>query len=136
MLLRTIGVALFLLFISVQNQQTYSFPAYVNQVAMILIANFVLVVASHIPTSTRPEKAFLRLLKRFVHRVDFLLSHLSLARRQLSWYEHRKLGYYQNDLLVLPQKIAKWGVQIDYQAFPANSPEQVQEIIDMAPSNL
>jgi uncharacterized membrane protein YccC len=130
MLLRTIGLALFLLFISVQNQQTYSFPAYANQVVMVLVANFVLVIASHIPTSARPEKAFLRLLNRFVQRVDFLLSHLSLDRRQLSWLERQKMVYYQNDLFVLPQKISVWGKQIDYQVFPENSPEQVQEIID------
>ena len=40
-----------------------------------------------------------------------------------------KTAYYNNDLLEIPEKLAKCGKQIDYRTFPNNTPEQVQALV-------
>jgi uncharacterized membrane protein YccC len=129
-LMRAVGLALFLLFISVENQQIYSFSGYANQVAVIFVAILVLIVAAYIPSSPRPEKMFLRLVRRFFRHAELLTSRLSLDwEKERSSIDRWKAAFYRNDLLEMPLKLALWGRHIDHRTFPENDPERVQAII-------
>jgi hypothetical protein len=125
------GIVTFVVLISVQNQQTYSFASYANKAAMIMLALALVVATAYIPTSPRPEKTFLRLLRRFFRHAEFLTSRLTLDWEQRRGIAGRlKTMLYSNDILELPGKLAIWGKMIDHRAFPSTSPEQVQALVN------
>jgi hypothetical protein len=73
---------------------------------------------------------FLRLLRRFFRHAEFLISGLAPDGQRLKGITGRwRSVLYQNDLLELPGKLAAYGKQIDYRAFPDNTPEQVQTLV-------
>jgi uncharacterized membrane protein YccC len=120
----------FLAFTNLQNQQTYSFADYASNAAMIMLVISLIIATEYLFQSPRPEKVFLRLLGRFFRHSEFLMSHLASdwgGKQGLAglW----KTAYYHNDLLELPEKLAKWEKQIDYRTFPNNTPEQVQALV-------
>ena len=127
---RAMGLIFFAVVTSIDNQQTYSFvdAASTTLEAMLIIA--LLVVTSYIPYSPRPEKAFLRLLRRFFRHAEFIVAQLALDRDQRKGMAGRWWTVlYQNDLLELPAKLGTWGAMIDPRAFPRNRPEQVQALV-------
>ncbi|MEE4605157.1 MAG: FUSC family protein [Desulfobacteraceae bacterium] len=128
---RAFGLASFAVLTSISNQQTYNFAAFANSTAMIVLGLSLLLVTSYIPLRPQPEKAFLRLLRRFFRQAEFLMSHMALDRKpQIGWIGRWKVMLYQNDILELPQKLAVWGGQIDQRLFPGNTPEQVQILVN------
>ncbi len=130
-LAKSIGAAMFLNVIAVQNQQTYDFAGFANSVVMIALAIGIAIVIWYVPPSPRPEKVFLRLLVRFFRHAEFLMSRMALDREpRIGWAERRKMMLYYNDLMELPQKLAAWGGQIDHRLFPGTTPEQVQTLVD------
>jgi hypothetical protein len=97
---------------------------------MIMLAIALIVATEYLFTSPRPEKVFLRLLARFFRHSEFLLSGLALDRgRKRGLAELWKTASYHNDLLELPEKLAKCEQHIDYRTFPNNTPEQVQALV-------
>ena len=127
---RMFTMASFLIVISIDNQQTYSFSDYANDVLWIMLSLALAVSTAYFPTSPRPEKMFLRLLRRFFRHAEFLISGLAPDGQRLKGITGRwRSVLYQNDLLELPGKLAAYGKQIDYRAFPDNTPEQVQTLV-------
>jgi len=123
-------IVMFLNIIGVQNQQTYDFAQYANTIASLALAGGLAVAIWYLPPSPRPEKQFLRTLKRFFRHSDFLMSRLALDWDQNKGIvDHWKTIYYRSNLLELPQKLASWAGKIDHRAFPDNSPEQVQALV-------
>ena len=127
---RAFGLAFFAVITGITNQQAYSFSSFINTTAMVLLVVSLLVVTSYIPFSPQPEKAFLRLLRRFFRHADFLMSQLALE-----WDQHGEITKrwktirYCNDLLKLPEKLGIWGAMIDHRTCPGSSPEQVQRLV-------
>ena len=115
----------------VRIQQTYNFAHFANSTAMIVLGLSLLLVTSYIPFRPHPEKAFLRLVRRFFRHAEFLISRMALDRKpQIGWKDRRKMMFYQKDILELPQKLAAWGKQIDQRLFPGNTPEQIQTLVN------
>ncbi len=65
-LIKVTGVACFIVHTSIQNQQTYSFAAFANSAAMMILACTLAIATSFVLASPRPEKAFLRLVTRLL----------------------------------------------------------------------
>ncbi len=129
-LARAFGLLFFAVITSIDNQQTYSFSSFINTTAMFFLVLSLLAVTAYIPFSPQPEKAFLRLLRRFFRHAEFLVSRLALDRDQCKGVTGRwKTIWYRNDLLELPGKLGMWGAMIDHRAFPGSSPEQVQTLV-------
>ncbi|MBT8363338.1 MAG: FUSC family protein [Deltaproteobacteria bacterium] len=129
-LIKMTGVVCFLLHTSIQNQQSYSFAAYSNSVAMILLACTLAIAISYILSSPRPEKAFLRLLARFFRHSEFLMSRLALDRDEKKSLAIRwQMMFYRNDLLEIPAKLTIIGQRIDYHLMSGQTPEQVQALV-------
>jgi uncharacterized membrane protein YccC len=129
-LARIFAMVSFLILISIDNQQTYSFSDYANDVIWIMLSVALAVATAYFPTSPRPEKVFLRLLHRFFRQAEFLVSGLAPDGQRPKGITGRwRSVLYQNDLLELPGKLAAYGKQIDYRTFPDNTPEQVQALV-------
>lgn len=127
---RMFTMASFLILISIDNQQTYSFSEYANNVVWIMLSMALALATAYFPTSPRPEKVFLRLLHRFFKHAEFLISGLAPdGQQQKSIVRRLKSSFYQNNMLELPRKLATCGKQIDYSVFTDNTPEQVQELV-------
>jgi uncharacterized membrane protein YccC len=129
-LIKMSGVVTFLLHTSIQNEQTYSFAAFANSVAMIILACTLAIATSFVLASPRPEKAFLRLLARFFRHSKFLMSRLALDRDQQKGLAIRwQNALYRNDLLEIPAKLAVLAQRIDYRLLSGQTPEQVQALV-------
>ena len=129
-LIKMSGVVTFLLHTSIQNEQTYSFAAFANSVAMIILACTLAIATSFVLASPRPEKAFLRLLARFFRHSKFLMSRLALDRDQQKGLAIRwQNAFYRNDLLEIPAKLAVLAQRIDYRLLSGQTPEQVQALV-------
>ena len=127
---RTTSMANFHVMIGILNEQTYDFANFLSTSASVLLSLALVVALRYIPRSPRPEKVFLRLLRRYFRHAEFLMS-----RATPEWTGNRGLigrwraALYGRDLLDLPPKLAAWGGQIDARAFPDNKPEQIQALV-------
>jgi len=129
-LVRMAIIVAFMVLLSIENEQSYSFAAYANSVAMILLASALSIAVSYVPLSSRPEKIFVRLLKRFFRHAEFLLSRQALDWHRTSGRAGRwKLRLYSSDILALPEKLERWGKKIDYHVLPGTSPEQIEALV-------
>ncbi len=127
---RMFTMASFLILINIDNQQTYNFAAYANGVAWILLSLGLALATAYIPSSPRPEKVFLRLLRRYFRHAGFLLEGIAPERPEKTGLVRRlQATLYRNDLLEIPGKLGKYAKQIDYRVLPDTTPEQVQELV-------
>lgn len=125
------GIVPFLVFTSIQNEQTYSFAVFINSVAMLMLVLFLVIAVSYLLPSPRPEKIFLRLLKRFFRHAEVRLSRLDPdARQNHGWGNRVKAAFYRGDLAGVSDKLALYGRQIDHRLLPDPSAEQIQRIVD------
>ncbi len=116
--------------ISVQNQQTYSFASFANGLVMITLVAALIIATAHIPLPPRPEKVFLRLLRRFFREAEFMMSQLALDWEQRKgWVVRWKMLFYRNDLQELPVKLATLSQRIDKRLLHNTTPEKVQALV-------
>jgi uncharacterized membrane protein YccC len=129
MLARALGLAMFIMISSIENQQSYSF-VYVANIAMMFPIFFaLLILVSHIPFSPLPEKVFLRLLARYFKSAEYLMSTLGKDPRQpLTRTEVWRKRYHARQVAALPRKLTVWGRMIDPRSFPGVEPGQVPSL--------
>jgi uncharacterized membrane protein YccC len=119
----------FYILISIHNQQTYDFANFANTSAETLLASALAVAIFYATRSPRPEKRFLRRLRRFFRQTEFIMARLALDRddrkgRATRW----RMALYGNDLLEIPEKLSALGRRIDYRLLSGQTPEQVQAL--------
>ncbi len=120
---------MFLATIGVSNEQTYSFLAvadsFLNTAMFIMLFMFVY----HFPVSAHPEKAFLRLMKRFFRSCEYLLitAH-NIPTKKLTYLQRWKIAFYNKEINTLPAKILTWGKVINTQTLPGTSEIQIQSL--------
>jgi uncharacterized membrane protein YccC len=128
---RMLCMASFSILLMVDNQQTYSFSQWANTLAGLILLPLTLAgTVAYLTTSSHPDKAFLRLLRRFFRHAELLMSgvaHGGEQRNDLvgSW----RTLLYRNDLLEVPGKLLACSQQIDYRTLPADTSEQVQALV-------
>jgi uncharacterized membrane protein YccC len=116
--------------ISIQNQQSYNFAAMANSYLFTVGALLFLFAMTYILRSPRPEKAVLRMLRRFFRSAEYLVSRMALEPgHEPSALERYKTDFYRHELQTLPTKIGAWGKAINHKAFPNNTAEQVQALV-------
>ncbi len=129
-LIKVAGMACFIVHTSILNQQTYSFAAFANSAAMMMLACTLAIATSFVLASPRPEKAFLRLVKRFFQHSEFLMSRLALDREEPKGLVNRwQMAFYRKDLLEIPVKLAVLKQHIDYRLLSGQTAEQVQALV-------
>ncbi len=122
-------LAMFLTFISVTNQQSYSFAGYANGVASFLLSAALVIAMESVLGSPRPEKVFLRLLARYFRHAELLMSRLAPEREPRGLVARWRSVTYRNDLLDLPAKLAALVDQIDYRLLPGTQPDRVRHLV-------
>ena len=126
---KTAGLAMFVTFLSLENQQTYSFAGYANSLAMVVLSVMLVVAVTYALRSPRPEKVYLRLLARFFRQGDLLMARLAPeAEQERGPLQRWRTALHRNDLLELPAKLATCAERIDYRVLPGTQPEQVREL--------
>ncbi|MDJ0896762.1 MAG: FUSC family protein [Alphaproteobacteria bacterium] len=114
---------------AIDNHQTYDFTLYANNSAAMLLSVALAVAIAYIPFSPRPEKVFLRLLRRYFRQAEFMLSRLALDRdERRGWAERWKMALYRNDLLTLPDKLEIIGRRLHYGGAVGERPEKIEAL--------
>jgi uncharacterized membrane protein YccC len=125
---RSIGLAMFVVTISVSDQQSYDFLSVTTNVLMFSLLFLLLAFVAHIPYSPRPERALLRLLTRYFRGAEFLLSQADKPGKGalLSWRE----SFHRHELASLPGKIKAWIAHADPAVLGAESVQQLPVLGD------
>ncbi len=125
---RSIGLAMFVVIISVSDQQSYSFLSVTTNVLMFSLLFVLLAFVAHIPYSPRPERALLRLLTRYFRSAEFLLSQADKPGKgvSISWREN----FHRYELTSLPGKIKAWIAHTDPAVLGAESVQQLPVLGD------
>jgi uncharacterized membrane protein YccC len=127
---KLIALAMFASHISVQNQQHYSFVSFINGLAMICLVSALIIATAYIPPSPRPEKAFLRLLRRFFRHAELLMSRPDLDQDKQNGLPIRwRMAFYRADLREIPAKLAVLGQRIDTHLLSGQKPDKIQALV-------
>lgn len=131
MLGRAFGLAMFVTIASISNHQSYSFLSVATTALMFPLIFLVLAITAYIPRSVRPERMFMRLLNRFFHSSDYLLSSMRRGPQQpLTRIERWKLAFHAREVATLPAKLNTWSPYLDEWVLSSNSKEQVMALIN------
>ncbi len=127
---RAIGLGTFAIMTGISNEQSYSFLMVANVGLMFVLALALLAFAAHIPVSPRPEKAFIRLLRRFFRSAEFLMSRIVRdPSSQRPFMDAQRTVFHRRELRTIPAKLEGWARCIDHKKFPNNAPEQVEALV-------
>jgi uncharacterized membrane protein YgaE (UPF0421/DUF939 family) len=129
--LATIAAMLGLLnMMPIANEQTYSFVAVATSYLFLMLCLVIVVCFTYILGTPRPEKKFIRLVKRYFRSAHVVMSSMTRHGRQQGGLVSRyRLAFHQRELAALPAKMSLWGSQISQQNFPANSPAQIDALV-------
>jgi uncharacterized membrane protein YccC len=129
-LARLWGLGMFLTIASISNQQNYSFLVVANTALMFPVVFVMLAITACIPFSPRPERAFLRLLRRFFQSCEgWTASMRPDGQRPVTSYDRWKRAFHSREVLSLPQKLGAWAKFIDTRSLPGTSSQQVQQLV-------
>ena len=126
MLGRALGLAMFLSLISVSNQQSYHFLSVANTALMLSLILLLLSIVAYIPDPPRPERALLRMLRRYFRSASFLLSQPATGSR--SRYEAWREAFHLKEITTLPYKMAGWAGQADPGVLGEGTVKQLPEL--------
>jgi hypothetical protein len=120
---RAVGLALFVVIISVSNQQSYSFLSVATTALMFVLLFLLMAIVAYIPYSPRPERVLLRLLTRYFRSAGFLLSQAAVREKEAlaSWRE----DFHRQELASLPAKLNVWLPHADPTVLGAESVQQL-----------
>ena len=116
--------------LSIANEQTYSMAALANSLCMSVLLGVLLILSYYLFPSPRPEKIFLRHLRRFFRHAEEL-SRISRIQGTGPWSFVRRLRvrYLERDLISLPDSLAATAKKIDFESFPGSTPEALEDLV-------
>ena len=127
---RAFGLAMFFAIASISNEQSYSFLVVANTALMMPLVFLIVAITAHIPSSPRPERIFLRLMKRFFRSCDYVLSSREIeAGKQSAGRDARRAAFHTRELAILPQKMSGLVPQIDSGKLPGTTTAQLNSIV-------
>ncbi|MBW1750270.1 MAG: FUSC family protein [Deltaproteobacteria bacterium] len=114
------------------NEQTYSFATSANMELTSLFTYISVFIYSYIVYSPRPQRAFLKQIRRYFKSARFLTSVMASDTEN---YEKRsmvmqfKIAFHRYELKTLPDKIKAWSAAINHKDFPENSPDVIDDLL-------
>jgi hypothetical protein len=128
---RMAGLALLVMQMGVNNEQTYDFLDLANfGVASVLMFSAV-AVATHFPVSFRAEHVFLRLVCRFFRACAYLASTLERdPTSPLTKWQRLRRALYLRDVASVPAELAIWGSALPAATLGQSTVAQVRVLID------
>jgi uncharacterized membrane protein YccC len=125
---RAFGLAMFVVIISVSNQQSYSFLSVANTALMFPLMFLLIAIVAYIPYSSRAERALLQLLRRYFRSAEFLLSQSATPDKTAG--QARREIFHRQELATLPAKLNGWAAHADPAALGASSVEQLPALVN------
>ena len=102
---RTFGIAFFAVVTGISNEQGYSFLAVANTALMFGLVLLLLTITASLPVSNQPEKAFVRLIQRFLRSASFLAKSSDPVSNPLGRYIR---AYHRYEIQSIPGKLSTW----------------------------
>ncbi len=126
---RTAGLIIFVTMAGISNEQSYSFLSLANTALMFALVFTILALAAYVPASPQPEKAFVRLLRRFFRSCEYLVSTLGWDPAcRPTRLERWRRSYHAAQIATLPQTILLWAKFIHPRLLAGTTPEQLQAL--------
>jgi hypothetical protein len=127
---RTLVAYLFLNLIAVTNEQSFDFERFLTSAMMWVVVVLLLTVTEYVPVPHQPDRAFVRLLTRFLRSCESLLAPVpdeseSAPARRTAWRRRLQL----HEIATLPGKLVPWGRAIPPEALGDASPGQMQAFV-------
>jgi len=129
-LVRLWGLGMFLTITSISNQQSYNFLVAANTALMFPVVFAIVAIAACIPFSPRPERSFMRLLRRFFRSGEAWMAGMHRnPQRRVRRRDRWAMAYHNREVSTLPRKLGAWAKFIDTKALPGTSSQQVQQLV-------
>jgi hypothetical protein len=127
---RSIGLAFFVVLISVNNHQSYSFAGFANQAMMLLIVAGIINALAYLPVSSQPEKAMLRILQQYFKTIDYQLARLAIRlESERGYFDRVRSTFRSGDPVLLARTLLPWSRLVDAQLYPESRPKQLDAFI-------
>jgi hypothetical protein len=127
---KALGLALFVVIIGVDNQQSYSFLSVADTALMLPAVFLLLAITAYIPYSPLPERAFLRLSGRFFRSCAYLITTIRRdPQRPQTRAERWRKAFHERAMTTLPTKLGVWAHVIDTRAQAGTEPGQAQAMV-------
>lgn len=117
--------------ISITNPQMYSFAAMANVYIFFLMGFGLVYILSFMLDSPRPEKALLRIVKRFFKSTELLINHMDhYSQKKLHRTALWRFHYHKYQLTLIPKAVIMWGMFINKKWFGETSAKDAQRLSD------
>jgi uncharacterized membrane protein YccC/ElaB/YqjD/DUF883 family membrane-anchored ribosome-binding protein len=129
-LLKFMGLALFMVISSIDVEQHYSFLTVPNValLGLMLVGN--LLVAERFPVSFRAEHRFQAILKRFFRSCEFLMSTSGWQRDRVpSQVQRWRKAFHLNEVTRSPQKLNSWARAMPTAAVGDTTKVPIQDLV-------
>jgi uncharacterized membrane protein YccC len=130
MLKRYFGLAFFMVLVSIDVHQHYSFLTAVNLALVCSMILGSLAITQYFPVSLRPEDRFQAILRRFLRSSAFLMSTTGWSReRAPSLTQRWRKAHHLSEVATAPGKLAAWAHALPPAALGGTTPAQVQDLV-------
>jgi hypothetical protein len=107
--------------LGIQNTMSYNFDGILLLVLTFYMLCSVLIITTHFPFTSKPERIYPGLCRRFFHGCARLIQTTAASTGSTPWWI--RLQARHNPVLLA--KMHSWGAKIDTRYFAANSPQQL-----------
>jgi hypothetical protein len=129
-LMRYCGLAFFMVLVSIDVHQHYSFLTAANLALVFPMILGSLALTQYFPVSLRPEDRFQAILRRFLHSCAFLMSTTGWSReRAPSRLQRWRKAHHSSEVATAPGKLATWAHALPPAALGGTTPAQVQDLV-------
>ena len=124
-------LAMFVMMVDINNQQTYSFIALVTAGLVMMLGISIVVIVHRLLSPMHPEKILLRSMHRFLTGSARVIANFQLrSARQQRRNRNRRKRVFETAILPVSAQLLDIEKNLDYPLFPDNTPEKVQRLAD------
>jgi uncharacterized membrane protein YccC len=129
-LFRFCGLAFFMVLVSIDVPQHYSFLTAVNLGLVFPMILGGLALTGYFPVSLRPEDRFQAILGRFFRSSAFLMATTGWSRdRAPSRLQRWRKAFHLNEVASAPQRLGTWAHALPPGALGTTTPAQIQDLV-------
>ena len=124
-------LAMFVMMVDINNQQSYSFIALVTSGLVMLLGISTVVIVHRLLSPMHPEKILLRSMHRFLAGSARIINDFRLrSPRQQRRGRKRRKRVFETAILPISAQLSNIEKNLDYALFPDNTAERVQHLVD------
>lgn len=128
---RVYGLAMFILVIGIDNQQSYSFLSVANTALMFPLVFMIFSVTTFFPISWRAKDVFQKLLERYFRSCAYVMSTVfEPPKPQNSFLRGYNNIFHKIEIIKLPHSLNSWVKRIDTKTMPGVSSENIQTLVN------